>query len=385
MTDGSTAIFLVVVGAVAAGALLWIFRRRRRIVLQEDHYTKGLELWLAGELQGAIASLRLAIEAEPASVDPYLQLGNLLRAAGDARRAAVLHRTLTVRGDVPEQKRMSIALALADDLIELKQWEEARQVLDELETIASGSTRFWRSRFRQWFGLGDEAAAARALREGAKKTDPAQRARFQADFELFQLDRALRAVRDGHPAEARQLLRGVQARGPWEGRLNFVRALVAAREGDFAEATEIMTAGLVAHPEEMRLFLPALQDVLLESGHFERTIPIMEAACQSEAAPPALWINLALLYEKLGERAKAIELLAEKAGDPNLTPDVAAPFLRLLAAARPDADFARVWRFLRMPSASRAWRCRACGAKQPDVLWVCPSCQALDTIGLSPR
>lgn len=385
MLDPSPLLLLLLLSASAAGILFWVFRRRRKVALGEDHYTKGLELWLGGEHQGAIASLRLAIENDPGGVDPYLQLGNLLRLTGDARRAAVLHRTLTVRADVPQQKRISIALALADDLIQLGQWEEARLVLEELESLAPGSARFWRARFRQWAGLGNENAAARALREGARRAESAARPRFQNDFERYQLDRALRAARDGKPADARQLLKTVRADGEQAARVAFIKALVTALEGDVEQATEQMTAGLVAYPDHMQLFLPALQDVLLESGHFERTIPILETACQAEEAPPALWISLALLYEKLGQRARAIALLAAKAPDARLTPEVAAPFLKQLAATTNDRDFARVWGFLHMPGSATQWRCAACGTKQPDLLWFCPACHGFDTIALTSR
>ncbi len=385
MGDLAPLFYLALLGLGVAASLVFIFRRRRRVVLEEDHYTRGLELWLAGEHQGAVAALRLAIETDPSAIDPYLQLGNLLRVTGNPMRAAVLHRTLTVRSDVPHQKRISIALALADDLIQLGQWEEARLVLDELEGLAPTSTRFWRARFEQWAGRGDEAAAARALYEGSRRVENAVRPRFLHDYELYQLDRALRACRANRAGDAKQLIRSVRSDGEAAPRLTFVRALIAGREGNVEQATELMTSGLVAYPEHMQLFLPALQEVLLEAGYFERTIPILETASQAEDAPPALWIALAMIYEKLGWREKGIELLERKAPDPGLTPDVAAPYLRLLAADEPGSDFGRVWHSLRMPGSATQWRCGECGTKQPEVLWFCPACRSFDTIALTVR
>lgn len=385
MADLGVWFWLGLIGAAAAAALFYIFRRRRRALLEEDHYTRGLELWLAGDRQGAIAAFRLAIEADPGAIDPYLQLGSLLRQTGDAKRAAVLHRTLTVRHDVPQAKRFSIALALAEDLIQMGAWEEARVVLDELESGGPTSPRFWRARFHQWAGLGNEGGAARALKDGSRRAELGARGRFLQEFELYQLDRALRAARNGRAGESRQLLKGVRAEGEAGAKVRFVRGLVAGQEGDLEQAIGLLTSGLVEHPEEMHLFLPALQQLLLASGHYERTIPILEAASQAEASPPALWIALCLLYEKLEERDKAIALLEEKAHDPRLTPDAAAPFLRLLVADAPASDFARVWRLLRMPGSATQWRCAACDARHPDVLWFCPSCRRFQTIVLSPR
>jgi len=119
--------WLFVFSIIALSALIfWFFAvHRQRSTVKEDSYTTGLEQWLSGDISAAISSMREAIDNDPSSIDPYLQLANLLRESGDARRAAVLHRGLTVRPGVTTQKQFSISLALAQDLIELGKinWE----------------------------------------------------------------------------------------------------------------------------------------------------------------------------------------------------------------------------------------------------------------------
>ena len=73
---------------LAVAVLYVVSRRRRRGLLREDGYTRGLELWLAGDLNGAVVAMREAISADPSSVDPYLQLGNLLRLTGGSPQPA---------------------------------------------------------------------------------------------------------------------------------------------------------------------------------------------------------------------------------------------------------------------------------------------------------
>jgi lipopolysaccharide biosynthesis regulator YciM len=367
---------LLVLGAVLG--LLLVFPRRQARV-QEDAYTQGLEQWLAGDLKKAQTSFRKAIELDPGAVDPYLQLGNLLRLGGDAKRAAVLHRGLTVRNDVPPGKRVSISLALADDLIQMQHWAEAKGVLDSLEPLAAGLPRFWRARFAHCLGAGDEPAASRALQSATTRCGQPNAQMFRDQHVLFQLDRALRFCRVEKPGEAKRLLKELPRDGRHSAKVAFVRALIAAQTESAEEAVATATRGLVDAPEAMELFLPALQQALLSSGHYERSIPILETASRAETAPASLWIALALLYEKLGEREKGIALLEDKAGDPRLTPNVAAPLLKLLAMEDRHSAWARIWRTLHLPASLRHWQCQSCGSKQADVRWFCPACHSFDS------
>ena len=87
---------------------------------------------------------------------------------------------------------------------------------------------------------------------------------------------------------------------------------------------------------------------------------------------------LARLYEKLGRRDDAIRLLASKRGDPRLTPDAAAPYLRLLTSEAPDSAFTRVWNLLGDPQRTVGFRCRHCGHRESDLRWFCEQCLSPD-------
>lgn len=378
--------FLGLLVVLVVSLALWLVFRRRRPAETEDDYTKALELWLAGDLEGARNRFRAAIDKEPQAVDPYLQLGNLLRQTGDPRRAAVLHRGLTVRQDIPRRKRVSIALSLAEDLLTMQQWQEAAKVLDTLGTVGSTSTRYWRARFNQWIGMEKPTEAARILNAAHRAVAGPQAETFREQFGLFLADRALVEARAGNSSVARRLLKEIPGESGATAKSNYVRALLAAHDGDTQAAVAAATSGLLETPEEMLLFLPTLQEALLQSGHFERSLPILEAACQAESAPPELWLALALLYDKLGRREDAISLLEHKKGDPGLTPNVAAPYLKVLSKEQPHSEFARVWRSLHLPTtATVVWRCSKCGNRLADVRWFCPACHGFDSYQVDRR
>ena len=136
----------------------------------KDRYHDALELWLDGDLVGATETLHDLVHDYPQSVDPFLHLGNLLRLQGDPARAVVLHRGLTVRTGLSRPKKVIIGLALVQDFLALKQWNEAKEVLDTLVRDATGKTCYWKARFEHWHGMGDFHEAARALQQGSKPT-----------------------------------------------------------------------------------------------------------------------------------------------------------------------------------------------------------------------
>ncbi|MFH1845043.1 MAG: tetratricopeptide repeat protein [bacterium] len=375
MTELAPWLFGLLVLVVVVISLVVLFRRRRPTV-SEDSYAKGLELWLAGRRQEAIAALKAAIARDPDSIDPYLQLGNFLRQNGDAKRAAVLHRGLTVRNDVPHETRFSISLALAEDLIALAQWGEAGKVLDSLASRASGEPRYWSLRFAQAIGRDDSAAAAKVLQDAAARCRGGAADSFREQYGYFQLDRCLQACRVGDAPTARQLLKQVpETEKTATGRI-YIRILAALLEHDFEATVTAATEGLLHDPTAADLFLPPLQEALLQSGHYTRTIPILESVCERETAPASLWVALALLYEKIGDRESAVRLLVNKADDRQLTPDLTAPYLDLLVKELPESPFRRIWQGLVLPEKASGWVCNRCGDATEDIRWFCRICHA---------
>ena len=168
-------------------------------------------------------------------------------------------------------------------------------------------------------------------------------------------------------------------------RAALVRAVLAAAQQDAAGALTVAAEELLDNPRELEVFLPLLQDVLLESGQFSRSVPILERACQSAQAPARLWISLALLYEKLGEREKAMRLLQGKAGSGRLTADEASPYLRHLAREAADTDLGKVCTLLSTPTMARVWSCADCGRTAAHVHWFCPACRGFDTYRSRPE
>jgi len=365
--------------AAAGGTIWYLFREQPQSSNTNELYQHALEKWLDGELAEATTLLTQVVQTNPTAMEPFLQLGNLLRLQGDPARAAVLHRGLTVRQNLSKGEKVLIGLALAEDLIDLEEWGDAGAVLDSLVRHASQQTRYWRARFRQFHGQDKRPDAARALKRGAKTVPEKDRPWFLEAYASYQLDRAFEHVRLGETTLAGPRIKDVEKMGLAPTRTTLVKAMLAAATQDPATALTLAAEGLLDSPEELAVFLPVLQEVLLQSGQYPRTIPILERACQSENSPPSLWIDLALLYEKIGDREKALRFLESKAGRGKFTPNAAAPYLRMLAGDAPVSDFSEVWSMLNMPAPARGWSCHSCGRLENSIRWFCPGCSGFHT------
>lgn len=373
---------VVVLAAVGIG--MWrVFPGRSRR-LRRSAYPEALEAWIRGDLDAAEALLRQTVIEDADSVDPFLQLGNLLRLRGDAARAAVLHRGLTLRAELPRARKVEAALALVEDLIALKQWSDASATLDTVARDLGNDPRLPKARFEIEFGRGNLPDAARALKHARKHVPPKDRPWFQAAYAAFQLDRALGHALAGEETLAQPRLKDVAAVEGATARADLVRALLAARRGDASAALALAAEKLLDNPDELAVLLPELQEVLLASGQYQRAIPLLESACREENAPASLWIHLALLYEKLGRRDETLRLIESKSGRAELRPDVAAPLLRLLLKEAEGTDAQKVWKHLDSSSRRPTWRCTECGRRSPHVRWFCPACRSFDSYISAP-
>lgn len=374
-------IFILALSAAA----LWLAFRRPRLAPADGLHERALEAWLAGDLTTARDLMHELVKREPHRSQPYLQLGTLLRLTGNPAKAAALHRSLAVRDDLPPGLRASVGLELAADLLAVARPEEADAVLGQLAAVASDQERWYRLRFAAALGRDLPEVALAALREGEKRLPRSAGCdRLRALRAAWLTDRSLQCARAGQFDLARRHLGQARKLPEAAARVFLLQAIIAAGEGDQRRALSAVAAGLAAHPAEMTPALPLLEDALWATGSFAMVIPILEAACREQTAPPDLWIALARLYEKLDRRQDALRLLADKRGDPRLTPEAAAPYLRLLTKELPGAAFSQVWNLLDSRPEARGFVCCQCGHRVADLQWFCAQCLNPDTFAPAP-
>ncbi len=383
MPDWSVILPAVAVLAVV-GLLLWrILASAPSRRASDDPYVEGLEAWVEGRLALAEELLREAVGTAPDAVEPYLQLGNLLRETDRPDKAAAMHRTLTVRPDLDRDQRVRTGLALADDLLALDQPVEAGQVLDTLIRGADHRAAYWRLRFRQWVALADDREVARALKYAAGHVPPEQRGEFHAGHQFFLLDRAFAAALAGDRGTAEGHLKQVGRDGPAAPWLPLVKAVLLVQRDRIQEALDLVTAELTDQPGALVAFQAYVRPVLLEKNMFDRWVPLLRRVVTGPDAPVPLVIELAHLLAKTGRREEALTLLEMNRARPDMTPDAAAPLLGPVIREEGGPALVKVWETLAPLWADARFVCPACGHESRRLGWFCPACMRCGPLDLS--
>ncbi|MEZ4389437.1 MAG: hypothetical protein R3D98_17990, partial [Candidatus Krumholzibacteriia bacterium] len=247
---------VVFVGSLA----LWIaLRRPARPAPSAEAHAEAIEHWLGGRLETARDLLRDHVQRQPEAVEPYLHLGTLYRLTGDPGRAAALHRSLAVRPGLSQERRVTVGLELATDLVALSRWGDAGEVLDQLAELARRNPRWYRLRFDAAVGRDDPLGAVQSLRDGEKRLADAAAAEMRALRAAWLADRALLLVRSGDTAAARATLNLAKGLDEAEGRLHLVRALIAAHDQDPDQVVRSVEKGLASYPADMAPALPVIE------------------------------------------------------------------------------------------------------------------------------
>lgn len=357
------------------GLLLWrILGSTPSRRASDDPYVEGLEAWVEGRLALAEELLRQAVKTAPEAVEPYLQLGNLLRETDRPAKAAAMHRTLTVRPDLDRDQRVRTGLALADDLLAQDLPTDAGQVLDTLIRGADHRAAYWRLRFRQWVALEDDREAARALKYAADHVAPEQRGEFLSGHQFFLLDRAFAAALAGDRHVAEGHLKHIGRDGPAAPWLPLVRAVLLVQRDRVQEALDLVTAELTGLPGALVAFQAFVRPILLEKNLFDRWVPLLRRVVTGPEAPVPLVIELAHLLEKTGRRHEALTLLEMNRDRADMTPDAAAPLLGPVIREEGGPALVKVWETLTPAPVTSRFVCPDCGHESRRIAWFCPAC-----------
>jgi len=177
---GTTWFFWLGVVVIAAGVLFVVSRVPRRPRVRGDHYTEALNHLIQDDYDGALKSLRLAIQSGHTSPDAYIKLGSLLLRRGDSNAAFQIHHNLTVRTDLSEDERTQVLRCLVRDYQALGRHADALLALQELAT-RSREPGIQQEIAEAALASGEVDTAATAMRE-AQKVDPAVTPQATATF-----------------------------------------------------------------------------------------------------------------------------------------------------------------------------------------------------------
>jgi lipopolysaccharide biosynthesis regulator YciM len=326
----------------SASILLFaISRGERHAPTPPDHYRTALLQILRNELDAAVESLRLTVQSAEAPADAYIQLGNLLRARGEALAAFRVHQSLTVRQNMQLEERVATFRALAEDYRALGQRSEALNTLESLAQLRRDAPVV-ADLARESLLLGRYDAAVTLLRE-LQRLEPGI---GRPELAAFLAAAAEHALRRDHRSEARRLLQMAQREddgcpqaldllgdlaqleGDHESALYYWQKLVFAGNapatdvheklekvyfelGKFSEIERVYAQILEARPRDLPTLLAAARIALKksESAEAERLLrTTLEVAPRSNAA----FVMLVGLWLDEGKSREVRELVASQ-------------------------------------------------------------------------
>jgi len=304
-TDSSVFFWLGIL-VVAALFLVAISRGSRRPAARPDSYATALTQIVNDDWDGALASLRHAIQAGNTSADAYIKLGSLLLRRGEHNAAFQIHQTLTVRTDLSPDERDTVMRCLVADYRAMGRPADALRILQQ---IAQGGRdpRVHREIAREALQSGQYDTAERALREGQRldgTTDRAEVARFLAEI-------GDRLLQGGRPGEARRYLQdALKEHGQSE--LALLRmGDVAYAEGDPESALfywqKLAFAGPTADPEVYE----RLERVYFDLGKFGEIERVYAQILEKRPRDVQVLLASARIATKKGEMDESERLLRQ--------------------------------------------------------------------------
>ena len=338
------------------------------------NYIAGLNYIIAGEKDKALEKLQATVRLDTDFVDAYVKIGDILRQSGAPDKALKIHRDLAIRPVLPDDQRIGVMKALAQDYQALQQWQQA---LSACENILSTDRR------NQWaldmqLSLYEEMEDWQAAHDIIRKNNRYSKQEKSPRLAAYKVEQGLQNIRAKREHDGRVCFREAIKEDPAciPGFLELADSYI--REERSKDALEVLDDFIKRNPRFADLAFARLKQVLYDLGQFAVMEQIYLELEKDHPAVVAGLLGLADIYEKKGELNRAIETCnRELEIDPNrldaklMLVILKSKMGREEAAADMASELANA-----MLATSNRFICQECRHETVDYFWRCPSCKA---------
>jgi tetratricopeptide (TPR) repeat protein len=273
---------------------------------QPEFVKQGQQLLREGKPDDALALYRRTLQTSPDSVPANIAAGSVLDLMGEGEEAREYFSKAIELGDTPEHKaaaQRAMAMSYAFDGKCIKALEYEQQAFDFYGSVKN---------FFQQGEIADEAA--------------------RVCLDSGDLDAADKWYKLGHDTGLKEPDLKPARQDLWNFRWEHAQARIAARRGEQAEAqkhvaaaTAILDKGTI--PEQAPFFPYLKGYVAFYAGDYKTALEELSKGNQND---PFIQCMIGETYEKLGDKAKALEYYrkASTATSHNPTAAYAVPFAR---------------------------------------------------------
>ena len=267
---------------------------------------QGQRLMREGKLEDALALYRETLKGSPNSIPANIAAGSVLDLMGKGTEARAYFAKAIAAAETPEQKAQanrSMAMSYAFEANCAKTVEYERRVFD----IYAAQKNYY-----QQGEIADEAA--------------------RVCIDSGDLDTASKWYKTGHDVGLQEPDISAERRDLWEFRWEHAQARLAARRGNAAEARRHVASAKAildkgTNPQQQMFFPYLVGYVDFYTGDYKGALEQLQKANQRD---PFIQCLIGQTYEKLGDKAQAMEYYRKAAAATSHNPPAAyaVPFAR---------------------------------------------------------
>ncbi len=267
---------------------------------------QGQRLMREGKLEDALALYRETLKGSPNSIPANIAAGSVLDLMGKGTEARAYFAKAIAAAETPEQKAQanrSMAMSYAFEADCAKTVEYEQRVFD----IYAAQKNYY-----QQGEIADEAA--------------------RVCIDSGDLDTASKWYKTGHDVGLQEPDISAERRDLWEFRWEHAQARLAARRGNAAEARRHVASAKAildkgTNPQQQMFFPYLVGYVDFYTGDYKGALEQLQKANQRD---PFIQCLIGQTYEKLGDKAQAMEYYRKAAGATSHNPPAAyaVPFAR---------------------------------------------------------
>jgi len=363
-------IFTILAVAVA-GALVYKKHQKRKKAFPP--YTQAMTLMLNGEYEKALLILRDVVMDDSDNIEAYILYGDILRKLGYCKRAAKIHKELTVRDGLKPQQTIDIQRSLLLDFLEGKMYKEALSCADDMLSRTGSDLWTLQRQLEALEALSDWKHAAETARKIQNVTG-------KPDKELLAIYKVMEGMKilaeDGKEHDARLKFREAIK---IDDRLAMPYLELAdsyLRDERTEDAIKEWKQLFIKNPQKAYLTFDKLEATLFELNRFAELEKIYRNLIEEHSENTRAVAALAKFLHRKGETADAIRICQDGL---ELKPEslwLRRNLFRFLASDGKYKEATVVGlEVLKMVTKEKEeFACKNCGFVTHNPLWRCPQC-----------
>ncbi len=368
---------LVLLLPLAAFSGWWLARSDKKTgnEQKEDDYFKGLSYLLENETDKAIDIFFRIAHLDNSTIENQITLGNLFRHRGEIDRALHIHSNLLEKGQLSEQTKQKLSLALAEDYLAAGIMNYAEDYFQQVRESSSPDLRDIGR--RKLINLYAEQGLWRKALDIIKELDPFKRDKIQQHAAHFHCELARIALEKHDEETADNELQQALACDKYCVRATIKLGRLAAQRSQFVTA--------IGHFNEVEkqdpAFLPEILDDLSRSYTAlhqlsEWKIELTRLAGKYSNPILVLYLNQ-LIADEDGSEAAREYLKEQLKKKPNMLSVQA--YLKF-SDVDENGDIHLLNESVdKILSFALKYRCRDCGFRGNQLNWCCPGCKKWGT------